>query len=78
MSVWLAALLRPFALLFFLGLIVLPISLLIRGLLPDGPLKDALYKKRTAWWDMPLLPLIRRYCPSRGRRDSTALQKLDQ
>lgn len=51
----LAILFRPLTALFFLGLIVLPITLALARVIPDGTMKQVLYKKRTAWWDMPLL-----------------------
>jgi hypothetical protein len=55
-STVIAALLRPFAALIFLGLIVLPIALLLKRWIPPGRMKDFLYKKRVSIFDMPFLP----------------------
>lgn len=41
-----AILLKPLGFLVLWGLVVIPIALLIRRLLPDGRVKDFLYKKR--------------------------------
>lgn len=63
------ALLRPFILMVFLGLVVLPFVLLVRRFMPDGPLKRFLFKKRTSvvdmpWFGIPAL-LQRRHRPGR-------------
>lgn len=60
-----ALLFRPLVALLFLGLVVLPITLALARVIPEGRVKEILYKKRTAWWDMPLLP--RRNVAGNGR-----------
>lgn len=54
MSFALAYLLRPFAALLLLGL-ALGIAYRLRPLIPDGRVKELLYRRRVAWWDRPLL-----------------------
>jgi len=45
-TVSLAILLKPLGFLGLWGLVVIPVALLIRRLLPEGRVKDFLYKKR--------------------------------
>lgn len=45
-SVFWAQLLKPLLTLVLWGVIVIPVALLIRRALPEGRLKDFLYKKR--------------------------------
>lgn len=63
---------RPVAALVFLGLIVLPITLALAKVIPEGRIKQVLYKKRTAWWDMPLM---RRREPAGDRRPTRTFQQ---
>lgn len=51
----LALALRPFALLLLWGAVVIPLSLLLHRLIPEGRLKTVLYRRRVAAWDEPLL-----------------------
>lgn len=45
-----ALLLKPFIALVFLGLIVLPLVMLAKRYLPEGKLKEFLFKERMPHW----------------------------
>lgn len=49
-TVWIAMLIKPLVALIFLGLIVLPLVILVKRFMPEGKVKEFLFKERMPHW----------------------------